>query len=211
MYAPPQTNGVNAAGSHVLALSERPENRYGGLGSILNTGNINADSVAIYGGELAARYDSFWAQGEGYQIDVKRRKDLSAATNDPSFFGYYAEAGWVLTGQKRNYVANQGAFSSPTVDKPLNPGAGQWGTWEAVARYSFLNLNSDTWATNTANRVRGGQQEVWTLGLNWYMTANVRFMLDYQFIDLKKYSSATNNTQVGDNWQSLGGRVQFTF
>ncbi|TWB73125.1 phosphate-selective porin OprO/OprP [Nitrospirillum amazonense] len=211
MYAPPQTNGVNAAGSHVLALSERPENRYGGLGAILNTGNINANSVAIYGGEAAVRYDSFWAQGEGYQIDVTRRKVLSTATNDPSFFGYYAEAGWVLTGQKRNYVANQGAFSAPTVDKPLNPGAGQWGTWEAVARYSFLNLNSDTWATNTANRVRGGQQEVWTLGLNWYMTSNVRFMLDYQFIDLKKYSSATNNTQVGDNWQSLGGRVQFTF
>ncbi|MDZ5647135.1 OprO/OprP family phosphate-selective porin [Nitrospirillum sp. BR 11828] len=214
LYAPPQTNlvagSVTPAQAHVVSLSERPENRYGGLGAILNTGNINVSDVTIYGGEAAVRYDSFWVQGEGYQVDLTRRF-TPAATNDPSFFGYYAEAGWVLTGQKRNYVANQGAFSAPTVDKPFNPMTGNWGTWEAVARYSFLNLNSDTWATNTANRVRGGQQEVWTLGLNWYATPNVKMMLDYQFIDVKKYSSATNNTQVGDNWQSFGGRMQFTF
>ncbi|MDE1149405.1 MAG: porin [Azospirillaceae bacterium] len=211
LYTPPQTNGVANNLTHQISLSERPENRYGGLGAIINTGAINTDSVAIYGGEAAVRYDSLWVQGEGYQIDLKRDKTGSTATNDPSFYGYYAEAGWVITGQKRNYVANQAAFSAPTVDKPFNPKTGDWGTWEAVTRYSFMDLNSDTWATNTANRIRGGQQEVWTLGLNWYPTSNIKFMLDYQFIDLKKYASATSSVQTGDNWQSFGGRMQFTF
>lgn len=219
LYSPAHESGVAANQGSLYSLSERPENRYGGLGSIINTGGINIAGERIYGGELAVSHENFWAQAEDYQIELTRRNarwltGANTPTNNPSFSGYYVSTGWIITGQHRGYVGNQGAFGPVPVTAPFAPSKGQWGSWEAVFRYSVADLNYAQNDPLAANRVRGGYQEVYTMGLNWYVTPNVRAMVDYQFIDIKKLGTITGvagTVNVGDSWQTLGGRVQFVF
>ena len=45
------------------------------------------------------------------------------------------------------------------------------GAWELAARYSYLELDS--------SGIDGGILHDWTLGLNWYLSHNVRAMLGY--------------------------------
>jgi len=55
--------------------------------------------------------------------------------------------------------------------KPFRPSARQWGAFQVAARVSTLDLNHSD--------VRGGQQLDFTLGLNWYLLANLRFAANY--------------------------------
>ena len=87
-----------------------------------------------------------------------------------------------------------------------------WGAWELAARYSDVNLNShanDTsnvianW-TSTASRtytyyntVRGGDQKIVTVGVNWYPNAAVRFAFDYQWIAVSRLQSPAAVTTAG--------------
>jgi phosphate-selective porin OprO/OprP len=54
---------------------------------------------------------------------------------------------------------------------------------EVGARYSIVDLNSNYISGQIAgpstSAVAGGQQQIVTLGLNWYVNSNIRFMLDY--------------------------------
>jgi len=74
-----------------------------------------------------------------------------------------------------------------------------------VARYSALDLNSHqndatnaitgwTGASKTYtyyNTVRGGDQKIVTLGVNWYLNPAIRFALDYQYIDVSRLQTPT--------------------
>jgi hypothetical protein len=41
--------------------------------------------------------------------------------------------------------------------------------------------------------IRSGEQEAWTLGLNWYVNNNIRFLIDYQFVHVDRLSSGAAN------------------
>jgi phosphate-selective porin OprO/OprP len=78
-----------------------------------------------------------------------------------------------------------------------------WGAWEIAARYSDLNLNDNiidlsnvvtgwngTSKTFTYyNTVRGGDQRIATLGLNWYPNSVIRFALNYELIQNSRLQS----------------------
>jgi phosphate-selective porin OprO/OprP len=69
--------------------------------------------------------------------------------------------------------------------KPLRnfDGNGSWGAWEVGARYSYLDLND-------GNDTRGGILGDFTLGINWYLNPNVRFMFNYVLADAKSRGEA---------------------
>lgn len=74
--------------------------------------------------------------------------------------------------------------------------------------------------------VRGGVQDVWTVGLNWYLNANFRMSLNYYHVDVDRLNPASlanptpfgaapntppTGVQIGQEYDVIGLRSQFNF
>jgi phosphate-selective porin OprO/OprP len=132
-----------------------------------------------------------------------------SGVSDPKFKGWYVEGGWVLTGEARKYNTNTAAFDAPTITKPFNPKKGQWGAVELAARYSVLDLNHHETATLAADRLRGGDQTIWTLGVNWFLNPAVKFQLDYLDVSVDRLTAT--GLKAGQDYQALNLRSQYAF
>lgn len=153
------------SGDEMFRFSVRPDSRVTDT-KLVDTGDIAGSHTAtLYGLEAAAVCGPLSLQGEYIAAALNRTMGLP----DLDFSGWYAFLSWFLTGESRNYKQSRGTFGSLT---PLRPfGEGGPGAWELGARFSHLDLtNAD---------VIGGDQELLTLGVNWYLTQNVRFMANY--------------------------------
>ena len=58
---------------------------------------------------------------------------------DPTFDGYYVQAGYFLTGEHRPYVFGRGGFGRVKPKSIFGKDDGR-GAWEIAARYSTLDL-----------------------------------------------------------------------
>ena len=139
----------------------------------VNTGAIDANALTEVGFETAAQSGRFYGQGGYFHFSIDRRTALP----DPDFSGWYALAAISLTGEPHRYNADNAVFAGLKPDHPL--GKDGWGAWEVAARYSNIDLSYMPFLSTAAGGVPGGDQTVWSLGLNWYPAAGVRFMLDY--------------------------------
>ncbi|MEE8260545.1 MAG: porin, partial [Nitrospinaceae bacterium] len=83
-------------------------------------------------------------------------------------------------------------------------GEGGWGALQVALRYSTLDLNDD----NSAPAYRGGEMDNITLGLNWHLNPNTRFMFNYvhSMVD----SGAVPSTSAG-NLNIFQARFQIDF
>ena len=69
--------------------------------------------------------------------------------------------------------------------------------------------------------VRGGEQRIWTAGINWYPNNAIRFALDYQRIKLIKIDAGTldstglpvafTNQNIGQTINAVELRSQISF
>ena len=221
----PADQGQGTSPRHPLRFRERPEIRVDSV-RLIDTGSIDADNASVYGLEFGGNWKSLYLQGEHFWYDVARRG--SASLPDPDFTGYYLQGSWMLTGESRRYNAATGSFQNP---RPLVPfsGNGGWGAWELAMRYSRMNLNFNAGLEGTAatpDSVRGGDQQVWTLGVNWFPNPNMKVMLNYLLIDVDRLNPAgPGNTQpfgpapntprtgvqVGQDLDVFALRTQFSF
>ncbi len=191
--------------------------------SLVSTGSINANHAFAYGFEGGLQWTSLYAQGGWFGYDIDRR---ASALSDPHFDGWYAQVSYFLTGEARVYNAATASFATPRprVNFSLDEGGG-WGAFEVAARYDVLDLNDRAGvigAAAPADGIRGGEQKVWTLGLNWYPNANLKFMLDYERIDVDRIGNiaavagpgghaAIDNTDVGQTIDAFALRSQIGF
>jgi phosphate-selective porin OprO/OprP len=51
-----------------------------------------------------------------------------------------------------------------------------------AARYSNIDLDFLPFATAATGGIAGGQQDIWTLGVNWYPNNVIKFQLNYDNI-----------------------------
>ena len=63
--------------------------------------------------------------------------------------------------------------------------------------------------TAPAGGIRGGEQKITTIGLNWYPNSVVRFLLDYQWADVKRLSAA--GADIGTDVNMISFRSQYAF
>lgn len=204
-----------------VRLRERPELRVDGT-RLVDTGSIDADGVTALGLELGLQHRNLSLQGEHFWIDVERR---AAGLPDPEFSGWYVQGAWTITGEPRRYSAAAGGFDAPKVEAPFDLARGTWGVWELAARYSDLDLDYLAGAAGTApvaGAIRGGEQKILTLGLNWYPNGNVRFLADYQRVDVVRLSPGGTafgaggltppaGAQIGQDYDVWSIRTQYAF
>ncbi len=135
-----------------------------------------------------------------------------------SFDGGYIEASYTLTGEHRKYNPSAGAYGSIVPLHPFSLAAGDFGAFELAARYSEISLNdlfTSGVATSTTGGVAGGDQQVVTVGLNWYVNSNIRFMFDYLHGNVNKASGSTSTaplgTGIGGKFDAIAMRTQVAF
>jgi phosphate-selective porin OprO and OprP len=218
------TPGATALNS--VTLSDPPEITVDSNGiKLANTGSLPANHVTQWGVETAGNYRNFYGQAGYYAFEVDRApvayktytSSSASATSivRPSndyFSAWYVQASWILTGESKGYNAANGAFTPPKPAQPFTLINRGWGAWELAARYSDLNLNDHAFdptnvvtnwtgaSTRTytyTNTVRGGDQRIATVGLNWYPNNAVRFALDYQWIDVSRLQTPAAVTTTG--------------
>ena len=198
-------------GAQTVTLSDRPELRIDPTTLISTAAIANASSVQVYGVEAAATYGPLFFQGEYYWFNV----DRSANTGLPpigapslNFQGGYAQASYVLTGETRTYNPATAAYNGIKPANPFSLQGGGWGAWEIAGRVSTIDLNDQL---ATATGIAGGRQTVYTAGLNWYVSGNIRFMLNYLHGDISRQASPTSTANVGSKFDAVAMRTQFAF
>ncbi|MDB5619265.1 porin [Tardiphaga sp.] len=190
-----------AVGTNNLAsFSDRIESRIDPATNALlnaNTFLTNVKGVQVFSGEAAGQIGSFYAQGEYFDYRIDRMNGLP----DAHFNGGYAQASYVLTGEKRKYNPVTGSYGGVNPANPAHWQSGNYGAWEIAARYSQMNLNDLL--------VRGGELKNTTVGLNWYVNSNVRFMFDWVHGQVDKATAA--NLDIGAHYDVYSMRTQVAF
>lgn len=209
---PLAATGINGGG--VTAFSDQAELRVDGT-KLINTGNIDARHVDSEGVEVAAQWRGLLLQSEYDHFDVQR---LAAGVTDPHFDGWYVEGDWMLTGESRRYNKETAAFDGPAVRHPV--GNGGFGAVELALRYSDMNLNYGAGVLGSAplhDAIRGGELEVWTAGLNWYLNSLVRVAVEGQHVRLERLSPDASvfatpaGAQIGQSYNTIAVRTQLAF
>jgi len=137
--------------------------------TFVDTGVHSANSFSTWNLEAGWRSGPFWLMGE-YLLTATDAPGLS----DPSFDGYHLTASWIPTGEMRPYRRKNGVFANIPVARPTS--AGGLGTWELVSRYSHVDL--------TDGPVLGGEMDIASLGVNWWLTRSSEFSMYYRRITL---------------------------
>ena len=205
----PPRNLVTQA--QTVTLSDRPELRLDPT-TLISTGAIaNASGAQVYGVEAAATYGPLFFQGEYYWFNIDRGANTGLPPiGAPSlnFQGGYAQASYVLTGETHTYNPASAAYNGIKPANPFSLQGGGWGAWEIAGRVSTMDLNDQL---ATATGIAGGRQTVYTAGLNWYVSGNIRFMLNYLHGDISRQASPTSTANVGSKFDAVAMRTQFAF
>jgi phosphate-selective porin OprO/OprP len=237
-----------------ITLSANPELTVDSNGvTLANTGALPAKHVSQWGIETAFTLPSLYGQAGYYGFQVARApvaytqftaSGVSAPTvvqpSGNNFSGWYAQAAWTPTGESRAYNQATGAFTPPKPAHPFALDGSGWGAFELAARYSDIDLNDrildpasviTAWSGSSRtftyyNTVRGGDQRIATLGLNWYPNNAIRFALNYELIQNSRLQSSALPTGItttttatpsipavngGQNVQAVSLRAQLSF
>lgn len=151
---------------------------------LVDTGEIEGvrriDRLALEG---AARHGPLLLQGEWIQARIAR----DGALADVRFTGWYMETSVVLTGETRPYA--NGRFGAVTPQRTA-------GAVELAARYSKISLDD--------GEIHGGREDNVSLGVNYYLSPDIRIMLHYN-------KARSRRADVSDNPDMLLLRLQLGF
>ncbi|MCR9295327.1 MAG: porin [bacterium] len=194
--------------SNLFAFRNQPEIFVGETGAgvptdvllnvppFVNTGLIPSDNASLFNVEYGFSYGSFFVQSEVFYAVVNQ--EGAASVTLP---GAYAEATYVLTGERRGYNKAAGVFGGIT--PRCNVGEQQGiGAWEVALRYSHLDVDG------TIGDGPGGRLNNLTTGLNWYLNPNTKFQFNYIAAMLDRQSGRGAGSSQA-NIFAMRAQVQF--
>ena len=208
---PANTSATPGAPAESVRLRERPETSVDDNSArLVDTGAITSSGMTTYGLEGGASFKSFYVAGEWTKFDVTRTS--AGSLFNPSFEGWYIQGSWTLTGERRAWSSSSGGFRGIKPKENFDPASGNWGALEIAGRYSVLDLNDDAGvagAATPAGGIRGGEQKVTSVGLNWYPNSVFKFQLDFQNVDVSRLSATGGS--LSENAKIYTLRSQFAF
>ncbi|WP_140723489.1 OprO/OprP family phosphate-selective porin [Pseudomonas sp. Hp2] len=86
---------------------------------------------------------------------------------------WQATASYVLTGEDAGY---RGVVRP---SRPFAAGGEGWGAWELVGRYGVLEVDDAAFPLFADANSAARRAEAWTLGVNWYLTSNLKLVVNY--------------------------------
>ncbi len=211
------TSALNSP--RTFTLSNPPElNVDDNSTKLVNTGTIaNVTDAWAWNLESAVTYDNFLTQAGYFKYGVDQRGITTL--RGLGFNGWYAEASWVLTGESRGWSAANASFTNPKPRVNFSADGGGWGAWELAGRFSTLDLNDNQGVIGgalPAGGLRGGEQRIGTLGINWYPNQVLKFTLQAQNVQASKIGTTavapiTANANLGQNFNTIAFRSQLAF
>jgi phosphate-selective porin OprO and OprP len=221
----PADTGGGATAARYVRFRDQPELRVDST-RLIDTGQILAENAYAAGVEFAANWKGLMVQAEAFHYGIGLANDSPNA--NPQFSAWYAQASYVLAGERRPYDIATGSYAAPrSITAP--DGAAIRGALELAVRYSHTDLNFHAGSQGLPpppGGIRGGVQNNWSVGLNWYPTANTKFMFDYQHISVDRLNPASPSdpepfgagdatppigVQIGQTLQALAVRTQYSF
>jgi phosphate-selective porin OprO/OprP len=152
----------------------------------VDTGRLSANQYDFFGGQFAGQYGPLNFQSEFMATQVNQIGNATV-----NYEGAYVQGGYFLTGENRTYNRNFGVFDKVTpYEDFFGIGRGRggicgWGAWEAVARWSYIDLR-DANAVPVGAPVVGpppvpnaGRLDNLTFGMNWYWNQYSKLQFDY--------------------------------
>jgi len=117
--------------------------------------------------EFSWRKGPYLLTSEYYRTQVS-----NPMLDNPVFNGYYVSASWIPTGEMRPYSTKNGLFGSVPVSRSVYQNGK--GAWEFSMRYSGVDLSD--------GQVYGGEMQIASLGVNWWLTPFFSFGVNYRYI-----------------------------
>lgn len=213
-------------GSQTIRLRDRPEIRVDGS-RLIDTGSMNAKTGSMFAFDAEGNIQNFYLGAEYAQFQIDRQcgaltggactgGNAYSVADHPTFRGWALEGSWILTGETKTYTPSAinnevGGFNMPVPSRPFSLDGDSWGAWELAARYTDTNLN---WHANQLAGstqlagILGGRERIVSLGVNWYLNRNIRFMLDDNIIQLSKGTAAAPDASSQDI-NVIGLRFQY--
>jgi phosphate-selective porin OprO/OprP len=156
---------------------------------IIDSKNLNADFTGIADDAFAWNVEAggVWGpahiMGQYASINVDRQP---TGLDDVTLNAWYVDVGWFLTGESKNYDAGKGQWGSI---KPKGiVGKGGIGAWEVAVRYEEADYTDGSFV--------GGEMDLLTVGINWYVNNTMRFMANYvDTLDYNENGSGDDNDE----------------
>jgi len=165
-----------------VRFKQQPETHVSGV-NFVDTGTLtDVDSYLSLAAELAVVQGPFSAQAEYVHSRLDRE-----FVNNATFDGWYAQAGWLLTGESRPYTFKGAKFKAIKPNSIV--GKGGIGAWELALRYSTIDLNDGL--------ISGGEMDNLTLGLNWFPTPGLRVSANYiKVLEMERAEHSLDNEEA---------------
>ncbi len=123
---------------------------------------------------------SFGLLGEFTEVsqDVARTTADGTTEGTVDSTAWQLAAHWFLTGEEESFRG----FKPNSI---FSPDQNTWGAFELVGRYHELRVSNDAFAGGSASfadpAVAARRASGYTLGLNWYLNQNVKWVLNYEY------------------------------
>ena len=170
-----------------LRLRSRPESYPAPY--FLDTTSFPSTSTRMAGYEAYYR-EKRWLFGSEYWWVFAS----SQQQHDPVFHGGDFVASYLFNDAKRPYATAGGFFRAVSPSRTVFQGGP--GAWEALLRYSYIDLDSKT--------VHGGRFSRITPQVNWYLSENVRLEFNYGYGHLNRFD-------LNGNTHFFQSRIQLQF
>jgi phosphate-selective porin OprO and OprP len=147
----------------------------------LDTDDIpNVKNHVLLGGELSASYNNIKFSSEYIYTKINRKTGFE----NYQASACYASLSYLIFGGKYSYNIEEGEFAQVSRGK-------DWGDIEVALRYDYINLN------DTKAKIMGGSANGYTAGVTYHVNPNVKFMLNYTYIDHDRYANGKGKLFVG--------------